>query len=112
MPRRLLHASALIGAWLPVLSFWIVFSMVYAHIPFAMALRISLMTIGTAAVLGIAVWHFCTRTPWPETMRAGFYAQHFLFAALYAATWVVIVYAIDALIAGKPVWRVLMTSPV
>jgi two-component system LytT family sensor kinase len=112
MRRRLLHASALIAAWLPVLSFWVVFSMVYGRVSFAMALRISVMTIGTAAVLGVAVWQFCSRTPWPEKVRAGFYAQHSFVAALYAAAWVVTVYTIDSLVAGKPVWNVLKSSPV
>ncbi|MGZ7080161.1 MAG: sensor histidine kinase, partial [Thermoanaerobaculia bacterium] len=111
MRPGLLRGSAVVAAWLPILIFWILFSMVYGHISFALALRISLMTIGTAAVLGIAVWRFCARTPWPETLRAGFYAQHFLFATIYGMAWTVIVITIDTLIARKPLWTTLMSSP-
>src|SRR5262249_35965887 len=56
------------GAWLPFLVFWVFFFMIYGGEPLGQALPWGLLTIGTAALLGMGVWRFCAFQPWPSRM--------------------------------------------
>src|SRR5882762_4143060 len=112
MQRRAMKAPAVIAAWLPMFVFWIVLAVVYGHMTFFQALPLATLTIGSAALLGIVVWRFCMRMPWPQRLRAGFYAKHTLAAVLYALVWVGGVTTIETLVTGKPVWRTLLATGV
>jgi signal transduction histidine kinase len=94
-----------IGAWLPFYLFWVLFFLTYARENQALpaALSYGAVSIGSAAILGLVVWRFCARNPWPLSVRAGFYAKHLAAASTYAAVWILATYAGDAAIDGKPV---------
>jgi signal transduction histidine kinase len=107
MRAQTLATRALIvaGAWLPFYLFWVLFFMTYGRetqtLPDAMAY--GLVAIGSAAVLGAAVWRFCARNPWPLSVRGAFYAKHLLAASAYAILWILAMYSGDAALDGKPV---------
>jgi len=96
----MIQAAALIAAWLPIGLFWMILMMVYGRISAAQALPRTVLTIGAAALLGVAVWHFCMKRPWPHRMRARFYLQQFVAASIYAILWVASMYAIEPLISN------------
>src|SRR5437588_2772154 len=106
MRRTLLQAIALIAAWIPSFFLWTMLAIVYGRMTPAAAASLSATTIATAAVLGVAIWRFCTATPWPRKLRAGFYVKHLAAAVIYAVTWIAGGYAIEGVVARKPVsWR-------
>jgi signal transduction histidine kinase len=98
-----------IGAWLPFYLFWVLFFLTYARgsQTVAAALSYGLVAIGSAAVLGIAVWQFCARNPWPLSVRGSFYAEHLAAASAYATAWILAMYTGDAALDGKPVLELL-----
>ena len=101
-----------VGAWLPFYLFWVLFFLTYARgrQTLADALSYGLVSIGSAAVLGVAVWRFCARNPWPLDVRGSFYAKHLAAAALYATSWILIMYAGDAALDRKPVLEMLTSG--
>ena len=107
MRTRVFATRALIvaGAWLPFYLFWVLFFMTYGRetqtLPDAMAY--GLVAIGSAAVIGAAVWRFCARNPWPLSVRGSFYAKHLLAASAYAILWILAMYSGDAALDRKPV---------
>jgi signal transduction histidine kinase len=94
-----------VGAWLPFYLFWVLFYLTYAREGQTLAKGMSygLVAIGSAAILGVAVWRFCARNPWPLDVRASFYARHLAAASTYAIAWILAMYAGDAFLDGKPV---------
>ena len=56
-----------VGAWLPFYLFWVLFYLTYAGETQTLAKGLSygLVAIGSAAILGVAVWQFCARNQWP-----------------------------------------------
>jgi len=98
-----------VGAWLPFYLFWVLFFLTYARgsESVAAALSYGLVAIGSAAVLGVAVWRFCAANPWPLSVRGSFYAKHLLAASIYALAWILAMYAGDAALDGKPVIELL-----
>ena len=94
-----------VGAWLPFYLFWVLFYLTYAgeEQTLAKGLSYGLVAIGSAAVLGVAVWRFCARNPWPLSVRASFYAKHLLAASTYAIAWILAMYAGDAALDRTPV---------
>lgn len=108
--RSLLRKTLLVaGAWLPFLLFWVLFFMTYAQgsQKFSDGLSYGLVAIGSAAILGAAVWTFCARNPWPLAVRGAFYAKHLVAASLYAALWILAMYSGDAALDGRPVLELL-----
>jgi len=97
------------GAWLPFYLFWVLFFLTYAGDTqtLAAALSYGLVAIGSAAVLGVAVWRFCERNPWPVAVRGSFYAKHLAAASTYAIAWILAMYTGDAALDGKPVLELL-----
>lgn len=95
MHPRLLRIAAVIAACIPIFAFWVVLAMVYARMTLAHAMTWAAITQSTAALLGILVWKLSNRTAWPRTMRAAFYAKHFLAATLYAFSWIALVTLIE-----------------
>ncbi len=86
LDRGMKKTGALIAAWLPILALWQLFA-VQGGSTFLHALPFSIYAIGSAALLGLLVTRFCARKPWPNELRASFYAVHILVALTYTITW-------------------------
>src|SRR5215469_10075143 len=86
-----------LAAWLPFFVLWVLFAMSFARDPLSTIFVSSLMTMGSAGLLGIAVWQLCRRWPWPLGFNLNFYVLHVVFASLYAAAWIIAVDGLDAL---------------
>jgi two-component system, LytTR family, sensor kinase len=97
MPRGWvwLHLAA---AWLPLWVLFAVLIVVVHDVPPGEAAFASLRMIGAGALLGIAVYRFASRTPWPYPFRLRFIAVHTLAAALYAIVWYALIILIDSLV--------------
>ena len=102
MPRAWMWAQLLI-AWLPL---WMMFS--------AMIVVMHGNTVGEAmvgsgrmiapgALLGIVVYRFAARLPWPHPFRMRFIALHACAAAIYGSLWYLCILSIDAVVTGH--WR-------
>ena len=98
MIRRVTGRYAIVfAAWLPFFAVCVLFAMLYARSTFAAAMLTGVITIGSASLLGIAVWHVCQRHPWPLRFELRFYLLQLLFAATYSAAWTLIVYTLATL---------------
>ena len=91
-----------LAAWLPFFALWVLFAMSFAREPFSAVFAASLITMGSAGLLGIGVWQLCRRYPWPLGFNLNFYLLHVFFALLYANVWTGAVYGLDALRRGGP----------
>jgi len=78
--------------------------MVYAHYRFSAALVTSLISMGTASLLGIAAWHVCKRWPWPLRLDLNFYVLHIVFASFYSILWSVAAFGLESLRRGTNPW--------
>ena len=104
MLRKVISRCAIVlAAWLPFFALWVLFALSFARDPLPAVFVASLITMGSAGLLGIAVWHVCRRWPWPLRFDLKFYSLHVVFAVLYAAAWTIAVFAIDSLRSGRPV---------
>ena len=90
-----------LAAWLPFFALWILFAVSFSHDRFSLILLGSLITMGSAGLLGIAVWHLCRRWPWPLRFTLSFYLLQIFFALGYAATWTMAVYGLESLRRGS-----------
>lgn len=86
MPRALVWLQLLLG-WLPVGAvFAFMIFMAHGGSPlWAVVMALQLML--TAAVLGLAVYRFTLRIPWPHPLRVRFIAMQLLAALSYAWVW-------------------------
>jgi CheY-like chemotaxis protein len=109
-PRVLPRTVVVVGAWLPFFLFWVLFVMSFAQGTLSAALTSGLVSIGGAAVLGVAVWRFCRNRPWPLRVQPSFYAKHLAAASAYAATWLTGLNGVFALVYGKPFLEMLKAS--
>ena len=99
----------MIAAWLPALVLWMAFAMAGGQVSLTAAFLPSVLTIGVAAVVGLAIWEVCVRVALPEKFRAGFFAIHLLAAIVYSAVWVAATIAIEPLITHQQMWGILKT---
>ncbi|HEV8117285.1 MAG TPA: histidine kinase [Thermoanaerobaculia bacterium] len=106
----LLRALAVALAWLPFLAFWVFFFMAYGGESFREAFPWGLLTIGSAAILGVGVWRFCALNPWPARMQLFFYVRHLVAASGYAAGWILAVYGGEALVRRENLPEMLANS--
>jgi|HubBroStandDraft_1064217.scaffolds.fasta_scaffold06824_4 signal transduction histidine kinase len=112
MIRKAIKGYAIaFAAWLPFFAIWVLFAMSYTHYRFSAALVTSLISMGTASVLGIAAWHVCQRWPWPLRLTLKFYSLQAVFALTYAILWVVLVYSFELGRRGPGALRDLRSSP-
>jgi len=72
-------------AWLPFFVLWVLFAMSFARDRFSAIFLASLISMGSAGLLGIGVWYGCRRWPWPFGFSLSFYLVYVLCALLYAA---------------------------
>src|SRR5258707_12303171 len=57
--------------------------------------------MGSAGLLGIAVWHSCRRWPWPVGFSGRFYALQIALALTYTFAWIAAMYAPDSLLSRR-----------
>src|SRR5215472_11261660 len=104
MASKIIRRCAIaLAAWLPFFGLWVLFAMSFVRDSFSAILVSSLITMGIAGLLGIVVWQFCQRWPWPFGWNLNFYLLHVLLALLYAGAWIIAVDGLDALRRGSPV---------
>jgi two-component system LytT family sensor kinase len=87
MRKVIKRYAVVLAAWLPFFAIWVFYAMLYAHYPLRAALATSMISMGSASLLGIAVWHVCQRWPWPLRLDLKFYLLQILFASVYSLLW-------------------------
>lgn len=90
-------------AWLPM---WALFTalIVIAHgLPLGAAAIASLRMIVPGAALGVGVYKFTSRFPWPHPFRLGFVGAHVVAAIAYAIAWFLLVGLIDSVVERRVV---------
>jgi sensor histidine kinase YesM len=75
--------------------------MLYARYSLSAALVTSLISMGTASLMGIAVWHVCQRWPWPLRLDLKFYFLQILLASAYSILWTISVYWFESIRRGS-----------
>jgi len=99
MPRNWIWLQLLLG-WLPVgVLFAVMFKSAHGG-PLGDAVAMALQLMLTAALLGVFVYRFTQRVPWPHPLRLRFVATHVLAAAAFAITWFVLNVLIASVIAS------------
>src|SRR5260370_10995412 len=108
MVRKLIQRCAIaLAGWLPFFAIWLLVAMSFARDRFSAVLIGSLVSMGSAGLLGIAVWYVCQRWPWPLGFRLSFYLLQISFAVVYGVAWTAVVYGLEFLrrgIAVKAFW--------
>lgn len=92
--------ALIFAAWFPFFAIWVFLARYYAHLPLGTAIYSSLASMGSASLLGIAVWHVCRRIPWPLQLDLRFYLLQISFAVVYTFVWLIADYSLDALRRG------------
>ena len=111
--RKVIRRYAIVlTAWLPFFAIWVFFAMLYAHYPWRAALITSLISMGTASLMGIAVWHVCQRWPWPLQLDLKFYLLQVFFASAYSILWTLSSYGLESLRRGANPLRDFLKSPI
>ena len=91
------RCAVAIAAWLPFFAIFFLVSVSTGRERVSAALILSLICMGTAGLLGIAVWYACRRWPWPLGFRLSFYSLQIFFAFVYGVVWTAIVYGLEFL---------------
>ena len=109
MFRRIITRCAIaLAVWLPFFVLWLLFAAAFSRDPFSAVFIASLITMGSAGLLGIGVWYLCRHWPLPRSFTISFYLLHIAFAMLYSTAWTVTIYGIESLLRGAAVpgfWR-------
>src|SRR5947207_11581284 len=102
MVHKLIKRCAIaLAAWLPFFTIWLLVAMSFARDRFSAVLIGSLVSMGSAGLLGIAVWYVCQRWPWPLGFRLNFYLLQISFAVAYGVAWTAVVYGLEFLRRGS-----------
>jgi hypothetical protein len=102
MVRKLIKRCVIVlAAWLPFFAIWLLIAMSFARDRFSAVLIASLVSMGSAGLLGIAVWYVCQRWPWPLGFRLNFYLLQISFAVMYGVAWTAAVYGLEFLRRGS-----------
>ena len=102
MIRKVIRRCAIVlAAWLPFFAIWVLFAISYAHGQVSAVLVASPISMGSAGLLGIAVWHVCQGWPWPLGFTLNFYLFQISFAVVYGVVWTSAVYGLEALGRGN-----------
>src|SRR5215471_7974450 len=101
MVHKIIRRGAIaFAAWLPFFVLWVLLALALSRERFSVIFVASLITMGSAGLLGIPVWYLCRRWPWPLGFTLSFYLLHIFFALMYAAAWTIAIYGIEALRRG------------
>ena len=103
--------AIVLAAWLPFFAIWVFFAMLYAHYPLRAALATSTISMGSASLLGIAVWHVCQRWPWPLRLDLKFYLLQTFFASMYSILWTIVVHWLESSRRGANASQDFLRSP-
>lgn len=112
MRRSIKRYAIVFAAWLPFFAIWVFVAMSYAHYSLRAALVTSMISMGTASLMGIAVWYICQRWPWPLRLDLKFYFLQVFFASGYSVLWIISVDVLEALRRGANPLRDFWKSPV
>ena len=93
-------------AWLPMWALFAAIIVIVHGNSLADAAIGSLRLVGPGAALGILVYKFASRLPWPHPFRLAFVAMHLLAAVLYAVCWYVLICVIDSLVLRRLVLQI------
>ena len=93
-------------AWLPMWALFAAIIVIVHGNSLADAAIGSLRMVGPGAALGILVYKFASRLPWPHPFRLAFVAMHLLAAVLYALSWYVLICVIDSLVLRRLVLQI------
>jgi signal transduction histidine kinase len=99
MPRAWIWLQLLLG-WLPMGALFALLFFVSHGGSFASAATIAIQMMLTAAALGIFVYRYTQRVPWPHPLTARFVGSHFAAAFAYALAWFVLNVLIGSTIAS------------
>ncbi len=94
----------LVIAWLPMWALFTALIVIVHGNPLSDAAVGALRLIAAGALLGIAVYKFVSRMPWPHPFRLGFVAMHVLAAGLYAIAWYFLISLIDSVVTRRMVF--------
>src|SRR2546423_4703322 len=98
MWREIIRRCAIaIATWLPFFAIWTLVTISFGYASFSAVLVGSLISIGSAGLLGIAVWFACQRWPWPLGFKLRFYVLQILFAVIYGFGWTLVVWLLEYL---------------
>src|SRR5689334_12308745 len=86
-----------IAIWLPFFTLWALVTMSAPNARLPAVLTASLIAMGSAGLLGIAVWYACLRWPWPLEFRLTFYLLQIGLAILYGAVWTASIWVLEYL---------------
>jgi hypothetical protein len=100
MPRGWVWLQLLV-AWLPLWALFTALIMMAHGLSATAAALGALRMIVPGALLGIAVYRFTARMPWPYPFQVSFVGIHVLAAALYAAIWLLLISAVDSIVRGQ-----------
>ena len=91
------RAAIIFAAWMPFFVVWFVVALSYARDGFSVVLVASLISMGSAGLLGIPVWYACQRWPLPSDFRLGFYLLQILLAVAYGVAWSAAIHGLEFL---------------
>jgi hypothetical protein len=91
MHKPLDRYALVVVAWLPFFAIWVLIALSYANTTVSSALLTSTISMGSASLLGFAIWYLCQRWPWPLKITISFYLLHVLFAVAYTLLWLVVI---------------------
>jgi Histidine kinase len=111
MRKAIQDYAIALAAWLPFFAIWVLYAMSYAHYQLPAALIASIISMGSASLLGIAVWHVCQRWPWPLRLGLKFYLLQIFFASLYSILWSIAVYWLEAIRRGTNTFQDFWRNP-
>jgi signal transduction histidine kinase len=110
--RKVIKRYAIVlAAWLPFFAIWVLYAMSYAHYPLSAALVTSMISMGSASLLGIALWHVCQHWPWPFRLDLKFYLLQIFFACVYSILWSIAVEVLESLRRGTSLLQGFWRSP-
>ena len=97
-PRALVWLQLVVG-WLPILALYTAL-IVTQHQPvtIAHAAALAIRSLLPAALLGILVYRFARRVPWPRPFRMRFALIHLVAAPTYAIAWILAASMVESVI--------------
>lgn len=100
-PRALVWLQLVIG-WFPVLVLYtgLIFSE-HQPVTLARAATLSIRSLFPAALLGVLVYRFAQRMPWPRPFRLRFALMHVVAAIAYSISWILCSSLVESAIHGR-----------
>ena len=87
----------LVLAWAPLWGLWFLIAISSPGQSLAHAALDATLSIGTAALLGIAVWRLTGVYVWPEHLQFGFFGIQLLAGSLFTVLWMLPMFGAEAL---------------